>query len=287
MAPPSVPSKRPSRRYVQRDRPAPRWRHFLGFNSQRACEKPAPERVGGERLRAGRGTRGRVGSGACEWTLACVVLRLTRGVSGAPSRVGRLPPRGRTHHHRQSCIRHFAATETDPFRVPRVLHAGAVRPRGDQQRAKAELKDPKINGAQEVAIGDGRTAIVIQVPFRLLKAFHKIQQRLVRELEKKFSGKDAWWWPTAASCPCSKAVARARPRSRTLTAVHANLLEDPVPHGDRRKAPALQAGRQPPAQGVPRRGDRNTTEYKLDPRGRVQENDRQGRLLRVPRHRGC
>lgn len=28
------------------------------------------------------------------------------------------------------------------------------------------------------------------MPYRLLKAFHKIQQRLVRELEKKFSGKD-------------------------------------------------------------------------------------------------
>jgi len=27
------------------------------------------------------------------------------------------------------------------------------------------------------------------VPFRLLKNFHKIQSRLVRELEKKFSGK--------------------------------------------------------------------------------------------------
>ena len=28
------------------------------------------------------------------------------------------------------------------------------------------------------------------MPYRLLKAFHKVQQRLVRELEKKFSGKD-------------------------------------------------------------------------------------------------
>lgn len=33
-----------------------------------------------------------------------------------------------------------------------------------------------------------RKAILIHVPYRLLKAFHKIQQRLVRELEKKFSG---------------------------------------------------------------------------------------------------
>jgi small subunit ribosomal protein S7e len=33
----------------------------------------------------------------------------------------------------------------------------------------------------------GKTnAIVVFVPFKLLKAFHRIQQRLVRELEKKF-----------------------------------------------------------------------------------------------------
>ena len=35
----------------------------------------------------------------------------------------------------------------------------------------------------------GRKAVVIFVPFKLLKVVHKIQSRLVRELEKKFSGK--------------------------------------------------------------------------------------------------
>ncbi|KAG7537313.1 Ribosomal protein L7/L12 C-terminal [Arabidopsis suecica] len=35
-----------------------------------------------------------------------------------------------------------------------------------------------------------RKAVVIYVPFRLRKAFHKIHPCLVRELEKKFSGKD-------------------------------------------------------------------------------------------------
>lgn len=34
----------------------------------------------------------------------------------------------------------------------------------------------------------GKKAIIIFVPFKQLKAFHKIQIRLVRELEKKFSG---------------------------------------------------------------------------------------------------
>jgi len=34
-----------------------------------------------------------------------------------------------------------------------------------------------------------RKAIIVHVPYRLRKAFQKIHARLVRELEKKFSGK--------------------------------------------------------------------------------------------------
>lgn len=38
-------------------------------------------------------------------------------------------------------------------------------------------------------MGGGRKAIIIFVPVPQLKSFQKIQVRLVRELEKKFSGK--------------------------------------------------------------------------------------------------
>ena len=64
-----------------------------------------------------------------------------------------------------------------------------------------------------------------QVPYRLLKAFHKIQQRLVRELEKKFSGKDVVLIANRRILPpSSTGKATDRPRSRTLTAVrHACL----------------------------------------------------------------
>jgi len=59
-----------------------------------------------------------------------------------------------------------------------------------------------------------------QVPYRLLKAFHKIQSRLVRELEKKFSGKDVVFIGTRRIMPPPKSgKSIARPRSRTLTAV--------------------------------------------------------------------
>ncbi len=84
---------------------------------------------------------------------------------------------------------------------------------------KADLRDLFINSAKEVDIASGRKAIVIQVPFRLLKAFHKVQQRLVRELEKKFSGKDVVIVANRRIMPKpTTGAALARPRSRTLTA---------------------------------------------------------------------
>ena len=51
---------------------------------------------------------------------------------------------------------------------------------------KGDLHDLYILGAKELEVGGGRKAIIIFVPYRQLKDFHKIQPRLVRELEKKF-----------------------------------------------------------------------------------------------------
>lgn len=64
------------------------------------------------------------------------------------------------------------------------------------------------------------TELVVQVPFRLLKKFHNVQQRLVRELEKKFQGRDVVIIGNRRIMPPPKTgYALARPRSRTLTAV--------------------------------------------------------------------
>lgn len=41
----------------------------------------------------------------------------------------------------------------------------------------------------QIDISGNRKAVVIHVPYRLRKAFRKIHLKLVRELEKKFSGK--------------------------------------------------------------------------------------------------
>ncbi|KAK0231124.1 40S ribosomal protein S7 [Armillaria fumosa] len=96
---------------------------------------------------------------------------------------------------------------------------------------KAELRPLQISAAREVDVRGGKKAIVIFVPVPQLKAFHKVQQRLTRELEKKFSDRHVVFVaqrrmlrkPTRTS-----RVKQKRPRSRTLTNVHERILEDLV-----------------------------------------------------------
>ncbi|KAL6177858.1 hypothetical protein ACLB2K_049379 [Fragaria x ananassa] len=97
------------------------------------------------------------------------------------------------------------------------------------QELKSDLKDLYINSAALVDVAGNRKAVVIHVPFRLRKAFRKIHVRLVRELEKKFSGKDVILIATRRIVrPPKKGSAAQRPRTRTLTAVHEAVLEDVV-----------------------------------------------------------
>ncbi|CAN1282956.1 40S ribosomal protein S7-1 [Linum perenne] len=85
----------------------------------------------------------------------------------------------------------------------------------------------------QIDVSGSRKAIVIHVPYRLRKSFRKVHARLVRELEKKFSGKDVIVIATRRMVrPPKKGSAaqrpRSRPRSRTLTSVHEAVLEDIV-----------------------------------------------------------
>ncbi|TVU18896.1 hypothetical protein EJB05_35014, partial [Eragrostis curvula] len=97
------------------------------------------------------------------------------------------------------------------------------------QELKSDLKDLYINGAVQVDVAGNRKAVIIHVPYRLQKAYKKIHVRLVRELEKKFSGKDVILVGTRRIVrPPKKGSAVVRPRSRTLTTVHDAILEDVV-----------------------------------------------------------
>ncbi|OAX39042.1 40S ribosomal protein S7 [Rhizopogon vinicolor AM-OR11-026] len=96
---------------------------------------------------------------------------------------------------------------------------------------KTELRALQISAAREVDVRGGKKAIVVFVPVPQLKAFHKVQQRLTRELEKKFSDRHVVFVAQRRmlSKPTRNSrVKQKRPRSRTLTNVHEKILEDLV-----------------------------------------------------------
>merc|ERR1711966_229492 len=119
-------------------------------------------------------------------------------------------------------------------------------------------------------------AITITVPYRLLKAYHKnqVQQRLVRELEKKFSGKHVVIVASRKiqqkTIRKAKGSAQRRPRSRTLTAVHDAILEDlvyPTEIVGKRVRVRLDGTKQTRVYLDPK--DQTNIEYKLESFGAV------------------
>merc|ERR1712062_757060 len=95
---------------------------------------------------------------------------------------------------------------------------------------KHQLRELYITSAKELEIGGSRKCIIIFVPVPLLRNVQKIQVRLVRELEKKFSGEHVVIVAQRRILPKPTRKTRnqkqMRPRSRTLTAVHESILED-------------------------------------------------------------
>jgi len=94
------------------------------------------------------------------------------------------------------------------------------------------LREVFFSGAREIDAAS-KKAICIFVPVPQQKTFQKIQVRLVRELEKKFSGRPVVFVAQRRILPKPKRNQRTRqkqlrPRSRTLTAVHDAILEDLV-----------------------------------------------------------
>merc|ERR1711953_467077 len=96
---------------------------------------------------------------------------------------------------------------------------------------KQQLRELHVTAAKEVDVGSGKRAIVIFVPVPQLKAYQKIQTRLVRELEKKFNGRHVVFIAQRRILPKPTKKSRnkqkqKRPRNRTLTSVHSAILDD-------------------------------------------------------------
>merc|ERR1712056_171529 len=75
-----------------------------------------------------------------------------------------------------------------------------------------------------------RNAVIVYFPFRVWKTVQKIQGRLIRELEKKFSKKHVVFVAnrTILDKNFRRKGLKVRPRTRTLTDVHDSILEDVV-----------------------------------------------------------
>ncbi|KAM7267514.1 hypothetical protein ACFE04_009680 [Oxalis oulophora] len=119
--------------------------------------------------------------------------------------------------------------EAEPTEFEETVAQALFDLENTSQELKSELKDLYINSAAQVDISGSRKAVIIHVPYRLRKAYRKIHLRLVRELEKKFSGKDVVLVASRRMVrPPKRGSAAQRPRTRTLTAVHDAILEDVV-----------------------------------------------------------
>ena len=96
---------------------------------------------------------------------------------------------------------------------------------------KAQLRPLQLKSVREIEVSGGKKAVVIFFPPPALQSVHKVQQRLTRELEKKFSDRHVVF--LAERRILAKPGRRNRqtqkgPISRTLTAVHDAMLEDLV-----------------------------------------------------------
>ncbi|PPR83296.1 hypothetical protein GOBAR_AA37420 [Gossypium barbadense] len=102
------------------------------------------------------------------------------------------------------------------------------------------LEKEAIITSSQIDVSSSRKAVVIHVPYRLSKAFRRVHVKLVRELEKKFSGKvgvvscsSHWGFDVILIStrrilrPPKKGSAVQRPRT-----VHEAMLEDIILPGE-------------------------------------------------------
>ncbi|OXH05410.1 small subunit ribosomal protein S7e [Cryptococcus neoformans A5-35-17] len=130
-------------------------------------------------------------------------------------------------------LRSANAPQTAPSEIEQQIAQALLDLEANVPELKSELRQLAFSSAKEVDVKGGKKAVVIFVPVPMVKAFHKVQQRLTRELEKKLSDKFIVFLSQRRVLPkqsrsSASAQKQKRPRSRTLTAVHEKILEELV-----------------------------------------------------------
>mmetsp|Transcript_15279 Transcript_15279/g.18696 ORF Transcript_15279/g.18696 Transcript_15279/m.18696 type:complete len:269 (-) Transcript_15279:27-833(-) len=100
-----------------------------------------------------------------------------------------------------------------------------------QKDLKPHLRELGIVKAQEITVKEQKQCIVIFVPYRQHIKWKKIQDRIIRELEKKFSAKEVIIISERKIMKLYQIDPNLnipRPRSQTITAVHEAILDDVV-----------------------------------------------------------
>jgi len=127
---------------------------------------------------------------------------------------------------RKKIVKEKGAAPTDlEEEVAKALFDIEVSPNSD---IKPDLRDVYISAAKEIEVKQNKSAIIVYFPFRVWKNVKKIQGKLIRELEKKFSKKHLVFVAnrTILDKNFRRKGLQVRPRSRTLTAVHESIMED-------------------------------------------------------------
>ena len=122
-------------------------------------------------------------------------------------------------------VKRQGSTVVEPSEIDLSVAKAIFELQNSSNELAADLRNLQIYGAREVDMSSGRKAIAIPQ----LKSWRRIQSRVTRELEKKFSDKQVVIVGFRRILAKNAAGAKQqRPRSRTLTAVHEAWLEDMV-----------------------------------------------------------
>ncbi|KAM3186555.1 hypothetical protein ACTXT7_004074 [Hymenolepis weldensis] len=121
--------------------------------------------------------------------------------------------------------------KTPPTPLEEEIHATLVDLQGHDDVSDS-FKMLYFCGAKEFEIGHEK-AIVIYVPVSQLRTYNQLNNRLVGELEKKLRGAQVFIlaFRRIINKPkrnCRSNPKQKRPRNRTLTSVHENILKDVV-----------------------------------------------------------